>query len=448
MNDPTDPTADPIDPNIPGDVTDGTTWVYAYDLGENITAKTCYAYTIGTLPENAQGIIAYSYGNANWKDQLTSYAGKVIKYDAIGNPTYSGATLDANGDVIFYEWAYQWRAGRQLDKMTDGSNGEVYEFKYNENGLRTQKVKKNSEGTVLETTDYTLNGKLVTHLKKGEDNLHFFYDAQGRPAIVRFNGADYHYANNLQGDVVGIIDKSQNLVIEYRYSPWGKVLETRAVGTECEELAKLKPFRYRRYQYDEGTELYYLRSRYYNPEHGRFVNEDYLIGAAVDLFEHNIFVYCKNNPECKADSNGAKVEEWYTKEAQCKRSAVRSGIVVTSWDIAVMPSIRVDRIRQIAGMWGSRTAEQRQAWREEVEGYRAKWRNPNEYTDARGITRSTITNGEIEFYDSITDLGEVNIYIKVGYSLNGQGEVVLDPNGYRESVGITDLIGADYSTAT
>ena len=308
VNDPTDPTADPIDPNIPGDVTDGTTWVYAYDLGGNITSKSWYAYTTGTLPENAQGIVAYSYGNANWKDQLTSYAGKVIKYDAIGNPTYSGATLDANGDVISYEWAYQWRAGRQLDKMTDGSNGEAYEFKYNENGLRTQKVKKNSEGTVLETTDYTLNGKLVTHLKKGEDNLHFFYDAQGRPAIVRFNGVDYHYVNNLQGDVVGMVDSTGTLAVEYRYKAWGEpILDVQgnvAAGSMKDTLGALNPFRYRGYVYDGETVLYYLRSRYYNPKQNGFLNVDIEIGERGELFAHNRYTYCKNDPIHRVDLSG------------------------------------------------------------------------------------------------------------------------------------------------
>ncbi|MBR6762655.1 MAG: hypothetical protein IKM13_02770 [Clostridia bacterium] len=43
-------------------------------------------------------VITYTYGNANWPDQLTSYNGESIVYDAIGNPnTYRGATLSWNG---------------------------------------------------------------------------------------------------------------------------------------------------------------------------------------------------------------------------------------------------------------------------------------------------------------------------------------------------------------
>ena len=289
VNDPTDPTADPIDPNIPGDVTDGTTWVYAYDLGGNITSKSWYAYTTGTLPENAQGIVAYSYGNANWKDQLTSYDGQTIGYDAIGNTTDDGT------------WTYTWRAGRQLATMVKKNTTENYEFKYNEDGLRVQKIKKDSDAAV-ETADYTLHGKRVTHLRKGTDNLHFFYDAQGRPAIVRFNGVDYRYVNNLQGDVVGIVDNTGVLVVEYRYDAWGNLLAT--TGSLKTTLGAESPFRYRGYIYDNDTGLYYLRSRYYVPRHSKFLNADALLGQGGSLVSHNLYAYCANNCIMLSDPNG------------------------------------------------------------------------------------------------------------------------------------------------
>lgn len=52
--------------------------------------------------------------------------------------------------------------------------------------------------------------------------MHFFYDAQGRPAMVEFNGALYSYVHNLQGDIVGIVDSAGSLVVEYKYDAWGK----------------------------------------------------------------------------------------------------------------------------------------------------------------------------------------------------------------------------------
>ena len=39
-------------------------------------------------------------------------------------------------------------------------------------------------------------------------------------------------------------------------------------------LITVNPFTYRGYVYDTGTSLYYLQSRYYDPNMGRFLNAD------------------------------------------------------------------------------------------------------------------------------------------------------------------------------
>ena len=78
----------------------------------------------------------------------------------------------------------------------------------------------------------------MTHLTRGSDKLHFFYDAQSRPAMVEFNGALYGYVHNLQGDVVGIVDSAGSLVVEYKYDAWGKPTLVRTLTTAYEMLAE------------------------------------------------------------------------------------------------------------------------------------------------------------------------------------------------------------------
>ena len=78
--------------------------------------------------------------------------------------------------------------------------------------------------------------------------------------MVRFNGADYFYIYNLQGDVVAMIDANGTQVVEYVYDAWGKPLSK--TGSLKDTLGTVNPFRYRGYVYDEETGLYYLRSRY------------------------------------------------------------------------------------------------------------------------------------------------------------------------------------------
>ena len=68
--------------------------------------------------------------------------------------------------------------------------------------------------------------------------MHFFYDAQSRPAMVDFNGALYSYVHNLQGDIVGIVDSAGSLVVEYKYDAWGKPTHVRTLTTAYERMTR------------------------------------------------------------------------------------------------------------------------------------------------------------------------------------------------------------------
>ncbi len=57
----------------------------------------------------------------------------------------------------------------------------------------------------------------MVHLTQGSNNLHFFYGADGSPAIVEYNGVSYGYVKNLQGDVIGIVNASGAYVVQYAY---------------------------------------------------------------------------------------------------------------------------------------------------------------------------------------------------------------------------------------
>jgi hypothetical protein len=56
--------------------------------------------------------------------------------------------------------------------------------------------------------------------------------------------------------------------------------------------------------------LYYLNSRYYNPEIGRFINADGLIGQTGDILGHNMYAYTQNNPVMMVDPNGYSPLSW------------------------------------------------------------------------------------------------------------------------------------------
>ncbi|ELP58541.1 putative cell wall associated protein [Clostridium pasteurianum DSM 525 = ATCC 6013] len=257
------------------------TIVYTYDAGGNIRTKVEYAYTTGTLGA-ATKTINYGYGDSNWKDKLTSYNGKNISYDAIGNPLNDGT------------YSYTWEEGRQLKTISGG--GKSISYKYNDAGIRTQKV---VNGV---TTNYHLEGDKVTYESNGTDKIYYTYDSEGDLISMNLNGTEYYYIRNAQGDIIGLFDKAGTQVVAYTYDTWGKLIST--TGTLASTVGVKNPYRYRGYRYDGETGLYYLNARYYNAEWGRFINADAAVGSIGELISHNMFVYCLNNPVNMSDPSG------------------------------------------------------------------------------------------------------------------------------------------------
>ena len=50
--------------------------------------------------------------------------------------------------------------------------------------------------------------------------------------------------------------------------------------------------------------MYYLNSRYYNPQTGRFISSDGLIGTNGDVLSTNMYSYGENNPIIYVDPTG------------------------------------------------------------------------------------------------------------------------------------------------
>ena len=121
----------------------------------------------------------------------------------------------------------------------------------------------------------------------------------------------YDYLKNLQGYILGICSVSGGIVTiyaTYEYDPWGKLLGVRnnsgGVISDETSIALRNPLRYRGYYYDSDTGYYYLKSRYYDPQIGRFINADGYASTGQGFIGHNMFAYCLNNPILCADESG------------------------------------------------------------------------------------------------------------------------------------------------
>lgn len=187
--------------------------------------------------------------------------------------------------------------GRQLASF--GSNT----YTYNEDGIRTSKTVNGVKTTFL------LDGYNVIEQTDGTTTLHFFYDSNGEVIGFRYNENDYFYVKNAMGDIIAITDSNKNIVAEYRYDPWGDILSISGDTV----IGELNPFRYRSYYYDNDIQMYYLQSRYYDAEVGRFINCDDVnyIGITELELSYNPFAYCENNPSNYMDNSGYVYDKSY-----------------------------------------------------------------------------------------------------------------------------------------
>ena len=204
--------------------------------------------------------------------------------------SYRCVITDSEGNV-----AYSDPAKVLADSIT-------WDFEYNADGMRTSRT----NGVV--TYEYVYNGSQLTRLyitdelDGSQSVMAFAYDASGKPLSLNYNGTRYIYATNIQGDVIAILNADGTAIVTYTYDAWGNPLSVG--GTHAATLGADNPLRYRGYVWDQEIGLYYLQSRYYDPQLGRFINADTYTSTGQGFVGNNMFVYCLNNPIRYIDSSG------------------------------------------------------------------------------------------------------------------------------------------------
>ena len=258
---------------------------YAYDVRGQLLeerrngASVCYAYDKAgnrIRKTDAQGEIRYLYNEKNQLVEEESPADrKQFSYDR------QGGIIEEKNAAGIRLFSYN---SRHQQTRVETETGSVQENRYDAEGLRFELLE-NGRRTSFVYHD----GELLQEEGREEQGTSYHLGA-GMEAFRRGQELSYYHRDE-QLSTVFVTDGQGEIRNSYQYDAFGIPLET------TEQLNNR--IRYTGQQYDELTEQYYLRARYYNPVAGRFMQEDVYQGDGL-----NLYAYCGNNPVVYYDPSG------------------------------------------------------------------------------------------------------------------------------------------------
>ena len=225
-----------------------------------------------TLSQLNKAITARGGGTFNAADQLLTFGGFTCTYDNDGNLVSDGV----NG--------YTWNARNQLINIS----GDVpTSFSYDAIGRRTGRTVVGTASTFLHDganlVQEVSGGKTVRYLTGPQlDQLFSRTDASGTMTFLR-DGL---------GSVFGLADGTGSIVTQYQYDPYGNTSTTGAASQNTLQYTGRE---------NDGTGLYFLRSRYYSPALSRFLSRDSVaLNGGI-----NEYAYADGSPISKTDPLGS-----------------------------------------------------------------------------------------------------------------------------------------------
>ena len=191
---------------------------------------------------------------------------------------------------------YRYNAENQLTEAEihrPGQNAVLYRYRYDPIGRRIAKV--HPDGNEIQ---YLWDGsRLLQEYRKDRTYTYVYTEDQNYEPLAQittYNGLDkareiLYYHNDQIGIPREMTDEEGNIVWSGDYSGWGKLTQEGRLKLDIHQ-----PFRLQNQHYDEETGLHYNFFRYYDPEIGRFTQQDpikLLGGESLYALAPNVFVW-------------------------------------------------------------------------------------------------------------------------------------------------------------
>lgn len=227
----------------------------------------------------------------NAVNEYTLFKGLSQNHDNNGSRTQDGTKT------------FKYDALNRLLSVSDNGQ-EIVRFTYDALSRRMQKILPNQSGirfihrgnNLLEERDRQNNTLIRQYILGSAINEAL----QLRTFDSQQQATDYYYLTDLLGSMAGLVDSSGSVVERVKYDLYGQPTFTLNGNTT-------NPLLFAGAYYDQETNLYYMRNRYYDPDQGRFITRD-PIGMWEDGFNlGNGYAYVGNNAVNLWDPLGLKV---------------------------------------------------------------------------------------------------------------------------------------------
>ena len=246
----------------------------------------------------------YTYDAVGNRTNLQSpSANTAYTYDAADRLVQAGAITfeyDSNGSLIKKNTLpnpveYRFNSANRLVLVDDGS--VRIRFTYDGDGNRA--LQRIGTSTIEFVND--VSTPLVTVLAENGPEGNISY-VRGR-ALISGSSPSFEFfpLYDVQRTVVGAVNNAGLLNQTYGYDPFG--ITTAIAGS----LGNSNKFRYTGEALEPSPDIYYLRTRYYDPKLGRFLSKDPFLGFDTTPITQNLYVYGRNNPVRYTDPTGLVV---------------------------------------------------------------------------------------------------------------------------------------------